>query len=100
LKLKSFKKFANTAEALSAATALVEGKLSGDLKDFLKAELDEKTRLKETLAVSDAKLGASIAKKLNIKVVSDSTVLELMRGIRSQISSLISGTFFDNVALG
>ncbi len=66
--------------------------MNSDLKKFLKDELDEKTRLKETLAVADSKLGGSIAKKLGIKVVSDSSTMELMRGIRSQMDSLISGT--------
>ncbi|KAJ3260196.1 Nucleolar protein 58 [Chytriomyces hyalinus] len=90
LKLKAFSKFENTTDAMSAVTALVEGKLSKGLKKFLTTELSE-LDLKETLAVGDSKLAASIAKKLEINVVSDSTTLELMRGIRSQISTLISG---------
>jgi nucleolar protein 58 len=36
-------------------------------------------------------LASSIAKKMNISVISDSSTNEVMRGIRSQISSLISG---------
>lgn len=36
-------------------------------------------------------IGASISKKLGIQVVSDSTVNELMRGIRAQLSSLLQG---------
>jgi nucleolar protein 58 len=91
MKLKAFQKFTNTADALSAATAIVEGKMNTGLKGFLKNELDEKTRLNEVLAVGDAKLGSAIAKKLGIKVVSDSATNELMRGIRSQLSNLISG---------
>lgn len=91
LKLKAFQKFTNTADALSAATAIVEGKMNSGLKSFLKSELDEKSRLNEILAVGDAKLGSAIAKKMGIKVVSDSVTNELMRGIRSQLSNLISG---------
>ncbi len=79
---------------MSAATALVEGKIYSDLKKFLRAEIDEKALLSETLAVADAKLGSSIAKKLGIKVLSDSTVMELMRGIRSQMNALISGASY------
>lgn len=45
----------------------------------------------EKLCVGDSKLGASIAKKLGINVISDAAVFELMRGIRSQLDSLITG---------
>ncbi|KAJ3056286.1 Nucleolar protein 58 [Rhizophlyctis rosea] len=90
VKLKAFSKFENTTDALSAVTAIVEGKVSKNLKKFLSDELSEKD-LKDKLAVGDAKLGSAIAKKLGIKVVSDASVNELMRGIRSQLNSLISG---------
>eukprot|EP00158_Paraphelidium_tribonemae_P002786 Partr_v1_DN25666_c0_g1_i1_m4900 putative Nucleolar protein len=90
VKLKAFKKFANTAEALSAATAIVEGKLDSQLKKFLRDELP--AGVHDKLAIADSKLGAAVAKKLGIKVVSDSaSVHELMRGIRSQLDSLITG---------
>eukprot|EP00967_Tisochrysis_lutea_P141923 scaffold261413_cov39-Tisochrysis_lutea.AAC.3 len=36
VKLKAFKKFEDTAEAVQSATALVEGKLSSTMKKFLK----------------------------------------------------------------
>lgn len=44
-----------------------------------------------TLAVADAKLGGLIKEKLDIKCVYDNTILELMRGIRGQLESLVSG---------
>ncbi|KAJ3193843.1 Nucleolar protein 58 [Entophlyctis luteolus] len=75
---------------MSAVTALVEGKLSKSLKKFLSEELSE-LDLKDKLAVGDSKLATSIAKKLQINVVSDPATQELMRGIRSQLSTLISG---------
>ena len=90
LKLKAFSKFENTAEALEAATSIIEGDLGKDLKKFLKKNVG-KEGSEEVLAVGDAKLGGSIAKKLGIKVISDSTVMELMRGIRSQVVSLVDG---------
>ncbi|KAI8923515.1 hypothetical protein BC831DRAFT_470734 [Entophlyctis helioformis] len=90
VKLKAFSKFENTTDALSAVTALVEGKVSKNLKKFLSDEITDKS-LSDTLAVGDSKLATSIAKKLGIKVVSDSAVNELFRGIRSQLSSLITG---------
>jgi nucleolar protein 58 len=90
LKLKAFSKFENTSEALEAATAIIDGTLSKDLKKFLKKNVG-KEGSEETLAVGDAKLGGVISKKLGIQVVSDSTVMELMRGIRSQVVSLVDG---------
>ncbi|KAJ1679151.1 Nucleolar protein 58, partial [Spiromyces aspiralis] len=90
VKLRAFQKFENTVEALSAVTALVEGKISKNLKSFLTSEVSEKEWKKENLVVADPKLGSAISKKLGIKVVSDSTVNELYRGIRAQIESLIT----------
>ncbi|KAG0348309.1 Nucleolar protein 58 [Podila humilis] len=91
VKLRAFTKFENTTDALSAVTALVEGKLSKNLKEFLSSEISEKEMKKESLIVGDAKLGGAIAKKLNMKVISDSTTLDLYRGIRTQLDSLLSG---------
>jgi nucleolar protein 58 len=90
IKLKAFGKFENTTDALSAVTALVEGKISKNLKSFLEKELSQKD-LKDKLAVSDAKLGSAIAKKMGIQVVSDSASNEVFRGIRSQLNNLITG---------
>ena len=87
VKLKAFTKFENTTDALSAVTALVEGKMSKNLKSFLGEHVKEK----DSLVVGDAKLGSSIAKKMGINVISDSQVNELYRGIRSQLTSLITG---------
>ena len=42
----------------------------------------KKDLLKESMAVSDSKLGSNIREKLEIKCVNDSGVMELMRGIR------------------
>jgi len=89
LKLKAFQKFENTTDALSAVTALVEGKVSKNLKQFLTDEFT--ADMSEQLCVADTKLGSAIAKKLGIKVVSDAAVFELMRGIRSQLASLVTG---------
>lgn len=90
IKLKSFDKFENTTDALAAVSSLVEGKLSKNLKSFLKREISGKD-LEAKLAVGDSKLGAAISKKLGLNVISDSATSELIRGIRSQVASLISG---------
>ncbi|EDQ84401.1 uncharacterized protein MONBRDRAFT_35337 [Monosiga brevicollis MX1] len=90
VKLKGFHKFEDTVEALTAATALTEGKLSKGLKSFLKDNIISK-EVQDTLAVPEAKLGTVIKEKLGIQCVYDSGVQELMRGIRSQLSAVISG---------
>ncbi|KIY95194.1 putative nucleolar protein NOP5-2 [Monoraphidium neglectum] len=86
VKLKAFSKFQNTTEALAAATALVDSKLDKGLKKFLK-----KNATGETLAVLDAKLGSLIKDKLDIPCVYSGAVQELARGVRAQLSGLISG---------
>jgi nucleolar protein 58 len=89
VKLKAFEKFENTTDALSAVTGIVEGKMPKNLKKFLQSEIKDMN--KEQLIISDPKLGSSISKKLGIKVLSDSTVQELYRGIREQFESLVTG---------
>eukprot|EP00882_Tetradesmus_deserticola_P013275 GHRQ01014080.1.p2 GENE.GHRQ01014080.1~~GHRQ01014080.1.p2 ORF type:complete len:276 (+),score=144.30 GHRQ01014080.1:405-1232(+) len=85
VKLKAFSKFDNTTEALAAATALVESKLSKGLKKFLK-----KHAVGDTLAVLDAKLGGLIKEKLEINCVHNSSIQELARGVRAQLGGLIA----------
>ncbi|KAI3738629.1 hypothetical protein L2E82_28673 [Cichorium intybus] len=86
VKLKAFSKFENTSEALSAATLLIDSKPSKGLRKFLRAHCDG-----ETLAVADSKLGNAIKEKLQIDCVHNQTVMELMRGVRSQLTELITG---------
>ncbi|MEW5302737.1 MAG: hypothetical protein WDW38_004153 [Sanguina aurantia] len=84
--LKAFGKFENTTDALAAATSLVDSKLSKGLKKFLKTNA-----VGEDLAVLDKKLGGIIQEKLGINVIWDNTIMELTRGVRSQLTGLISG---------
>jgi len=90
VKLKAFYKFANTTEALSAAAAMVESKISSELKSFIKTNIVKK-ELTDDLAVADKALGGAIKEKFGLSVIADSRVAELMRGIRSQMTSLIDG---------
>lgn len=90
VQLKEFRKFKDISEAVSAATAMVESKVTKDLKKFLKSSIVEK-KLKDTLAVCDIKLAGAIKEKLSIPCVYDDSVLELMRGIREQLHQLLSG---------
>merc|ERR1712047_184237 len=89
IKLKHFQKFKDTTEALAAATAGVEGKMSKTLKKTLKKLVA--ADMLDTLAVADAKLGVSIKEKMEMNCVTSSAVQELMRCIRGQMNSLITG---------
>uniref|UniRef100_U5EYK2 Nucleolar protein 58 n=1 Tax=Corethrella appendiculata TaxID=1370023 RepID=U5EYK2_9DIPT len=89
VKLKHFEKFDDTTQALSAATAAVEGKLSKTLKKTLKNLVDDEVQNK--LLVADAKLGNAIKEKLSLQCISNSSVQELMRCIRSQSENLLTG---------
>uniref|UniRef100_A0A8C9SAQ3 Nucleolar protein 58 n=1 Tax=Scleropages formosus TaxID=113540 RepID=A0A8C9SAQ3_SCLFO len=73
----------------AAATALVEGKLSKNLKKVLKKIVAKEAH--EQLAIHDAKLGGVIKEKLNLTCVHSPAVAELMRGIRNQMEGLITG---------
>ncbi|XVF31219.1 hypothetical protein REPUB_Repub16aG0126800 [Reevesia pubescens] len=84
--LKAFSKFDNTAEALEAATKLLESTPSKGLRKFLRAHCDG-----ETLGVADSKLGNAIKEKLKIDCIHNTTVMELLRGVRTQLTELISG---------
>lgn len=86
LKLKAFSKFENMEEALGATTRLVDSKPSKSLCKFLKSECQG-----ELLAVADSKLGNSIKDKLQIDCIHNNAVMEVMRGLRSQLSELITG---------
>ncbi|CAG7827382.1 unnamed protein product, partial [Allacma fusca] len=87
IKLKHFQKFGDTTEALGAATASVEGKISKPLKKLLKKLVVKESQ--EQLLVADAKLGNAIKEKMNLSCVNNSNVMELMRCIRSQIDGLV-----------
>jgi nucleolar protein 58 len=58
LKLTHFEKFEDTATALAAATATVEGKISKPLKKLLKRLVDSDVH--EKLLVADSTLGKAI----------------------------------------
>ena len=87
VKLKAFSRFTDTTSALSAATALVEGKPSKDLRKFLKKQVGED----EQIAVGDSKLGAAIKEKTGLQCIFSSAINDLMRAIRGNIDSLLEG---------
>ncbi|KAI4323499.1 hypothetical protein L6164_023097 [Bauhinia variegata] len=93
VKLKAFSKFENTSEALEAASLLIEGKASKGLRKFLRAHCEN-----EILAVADSKLGNAIKEKLKIDCIHNNAVMELMRGVRHQLTELIAGLAVQDMA--
>merc|ERR1712166_1664212 len=88
VKLTKFSKFADQADALAAATAMVEGKLDKSLKKFLKKNIIDKD-LKDELIVSDSKLAGIVKDKLDIQCLCDSSSLEVLRGVRLHMDALV-----------
>ncbi|KAL9089799.1 MAG: hypothetical protein Q9165_005593 [Trypethelium subeluteriae] len=90
LKLKQFRKFQSSAEAVTEAAALIEGKVTPTLSSMLDELKDEK---RVSLAVADPKLGKAINKlpSLSITPISDSSTSDLYRAIRTHLPSLIPG---------
>ncbi|XP_073310628.1 probable nucleolar protein 5-2 [Primulina huaijiensis] len=93
VKLKAFSKFENTSEALSAATLLIDSKPSKGLRNFLRNHCEG-----DILAVADSKLGNTIKEKMKIECIHNNAVMELMRGVRSQLTELISGLAVQDLA--
>eukprot|EP00658_Telonema_sp_P-2_P021939 TRINITY_DN18758_c0_g2_i10.p1 TRINITY_DN18758_c0_g2~~TRINITY_DN18758_c0_g2_i10.p1 ORF type:complete len:502 (-),score=214.35 TRINITY_DN18758_c0_g2_i10:71-1576(-) len=88
VKLQKFSKFADQTDALAAATAMVEGKLDKSLKKFLKKNIVDK-ELADELIVSDSKLAGLVKEKLDIQCLCDAPSLEVLRGVRLNMDSLI-----------
>jgi nucleolar protein 58 len=91
LKLKAFQKFDDTSEALVAATSMLESSVSKKLKKFLDKNIVQK-ELSDELAVYETKLGKAINEKLDIPCIYNDKVLELMRGVRQNLETLLGGT--------
>ena len=85
VKLKAFRKFESTTDAMKAAVCMVDGKLDKNLKSLLKDVVK-----KDSLGVADSKLGGLISDKVGINCLNDEKTQELMRGIRSQFESLVA----------
>lgn len=88
--LVSFQPFTDTADAVSAATACIEGKVTKSLKSFLKKQFKSKEVKGQRLAVADKTLAGSIKDKLSdLDIVHDSKTNELFRGIRCYLDTLL-----------
>ena len=82
--LKGFCPFTSTADAVAAATSIIDGRLDKSLKKFLKKE-----GIVDDLAVCDLKLGGILKEKMDLQCVNNNMVMELFRGIRGQMDNLI-----------
>lgn len=88
--LLSFQPFIDTADAVTAATSCIEGKVSKSLKTFLKKNIKSKDLSGESLAVADKSLGVDIKDKVSgINIVNDAKTNELFRGIRYYVDELM-----------
>ncbi|RDA89640.1 hypothetical protein CP533_0747 [Ophiocordyceps camponoti-saundersi (nom. inval.)] len=96
LTLKKFVKFESAAMALEEAASFKDGKVPTLLTNLLKDLAAEK---KASLAVADAKLGTAIANlpDFNISPISGSNTMDLFRGIRENLPSLIPGLLQENI---
>lgn len=65
LQLQSFKEFSDAQDVLKASVKLIHGKLSKNLKKFLKENVISKD-LKEKLLVSDKKIASEISSKMGL----------------------------------
>lgn len=82
--------------ALEEAASLKEGKVPELLASILE---DLKAEKKASIAVADMKLGTAISNlpDLNISPISGSNTMDVFRGIREHLSSLIPGLAQENV---
>ncbi|POR31746.1 Nucleolar protein 58 [Tolypocladium paradoxum] len=96
LKLKKFVKFDSAAMALEEAASLKDGKVPALLTSLLEELKSEK---KASLAVADAKLGTAISNlpQFNISPVSGSNTMDVFRGLREHLPSLIPGLAQENI---
>jgi nucleolar protein 58 len=90
VKLKAFKKFKDTKEAMKSVEKLLQGKLSKTLQKFLEKNIVQK-EIEEELMVADKKLGKTITEKLGITCKHGEKANELLRCIRFQMQSLLTG---------
>lgn len=85
--LKQFSPFFDSEAAITAATATQSNALDPQLASFLKEAFADS---KSQLAVIDQTLGGLIKTNLGIPVVYNSSILEMMRGIRQNLETLIT----------
>lgn len=88
LKLKHFEKFENINEAVAGTLTVENDKIGKNLKRLVKKHILKDAEAE--LAVADAKLGKLLKKEFDLNCVTNSSIQELMRNIRSQLDGFIS----------
>jgi len=84
----SFQPFGDTAEAVAACTACIEGKATKSLTSFLKKAT--KTQSDTTLALADKNLAVALADSGNdFKVTHNKQTAEIFRGIRLHMDNYL-----------
>lgn len=92
VELLSFRKFKDSAQAVASLTDIQEGNLPDDLRKFLKKNIISK-EISETLLCYESKIANAIKTTLGIETDSSSQYLEVFRGIKSQLTNLLSGNY-------
>ena len=89
LDLTAFEPFADTADAVAAASAMVEGQASASLAKFLKRQLKKESA---QLAVSDKNLAQSLKTQMgrDLEILHSEHTNEVFRGIRLYMKELPS----------
>ena len=80
VKLKAFKKFSDTREAMKSVEKLLQGKVSKTLQKCLEKNIQND--IKEELMVADKKLAKTIQEKVGITCQTGEKAAELFRCIR------------------
>lgn len=88
VKLKAFKKFKDTKDAMKSVEKLLKGEMSKGLKKFLDKNIVQKG-IEEELMIADKKLGKTISEKLGIECKTGEKANELIRCVRFQMNSLL-----------
>ena len=103
IELEAFKKFKDTENAVECFNKLNKGELPDDLKKFLKKNIISKN-INDTLICNiyyliyifigyESKIASCIQNALNIETDASSKYLEVFRGIRAQLTNLLSGKY-------
>jgi nucleolar protein 58 len=90
VKLAAMYKFKDSAEALKSVAKTIKGKMPKTLKKFLQENIISK-EISDNLQCEEKKLASTISQKLGIDCQSNEQSLELIRGIRFQMNSLLKG---------
>lgn len=90
VKMVAFHPFDSAENALENINAITEHEMTGDLKNFLEANLNKgKKASKFPLGVIEPTLATAIQENLSIPCRSDETIRELTRGIRFHFTSFV-----------